>query len=103
MELLRLANAEAAAKAEEVRKQREAAETAKQMEEIKKAEEAAKQEAAMKAQQSSIGSLFAGAAASIAPPPTNAKVKRKNYCTSPTGILRGVPNVVDKRRANLTC
>jgi len=36
LEQLRLANAEAAAKAEEVRKQREAAETAKQMEEIKK-------------------------------------------------------------------
>ena len=76
LELLRLANAEAAAKAEEVRKQREAAETAKQMEEIKKAEEAAKQEAAMKAQQSSIGSLFAGAAASVAPP-RNSYVKSR--------------------------
>ena len=87
LELLRLANAEAAAKAEEVRKQREAAETAKQMEEIKKAEEAAKQEAAMKAQQSSIGSLFAGAAASIAPPPTNAKVKEKIIVLHQQGYL----------------
>ena len=87
LEQLRLANAEAAAKAEEVRKQREAAETAKQMEEIKKAEEAAKQEAAMKAQQSSIGSLFAGAAASIAPPPTNAKVKEKIIVLHQQGYL----------------
>ena len=45
------------------------------IEELKKEEEAAKQEAALKAQQSSIGSLFMEAAASIAPPPTNAKVK----------------------------
>ena len=47
------------------------------MEEIKRQEEAAKQETAMRAQQSSIGSLFGAAAASIAPPPTNAKVKEK--------------------------
>ena len=87
LELLRLANAEAAAKAEEVRKQREAAETAKQMEEIKKAEEAAKQEAAMKAQQSSIGSLFAGAAASVAPPPINANVKEKIVVLHQQGYL----------------
>ena len=87
LEQLRFANAEAAAKAEEVRKQREAAETAKQMEEIKKAEEAAKQEVAMKAQQSSIGSLFAGAAASIAPPPTNAKVKEKIIVLHQQGYL----------------
>lgn len=44
--------------AEEQRKQREAEETAKQMEEIKRQEEVAKQESAMKAQRSSIGSLF---------------------------------------------
>ena len=77
LEQLRLANAEAAAKAEEQRKQREAEETAKQMEEIKRQEEVAKQESAMKAQRSSIGSLFSNAAASVAPPPTNAKVKEK--------------------------
>ena len=77
LEQLRLANAEEAAKAEELRKQREKEAAAKRMEELKKEEEAVKQEAALKAQQSSIGSLFMEAAASIAPPPTNAKVKEK--------------------------
>lgn len=77
LEQLRISNAEEAARAERQRKQREAEETAKQMEEIKRQEEAAKQETAMRAQQSSIGSLFGAAAASIAPPPTNAKVKEK--------------------------
>ena len=87
LELLRLANAEAAAKAEELRKQREIEATAKRMEEIKREEEAAKQEAALKAQQSSIGSLFAGAAASVAPPPTNAKVKEKIVVVNQQGYL----------------
>ena len=87
LELLRLANAEAAAKAEELRKQREIEATSKRMEEIKREEEAAKQEAALKAQQSSIGSLFAGAAASVAPPPTNAKVKEKIVVVNQQGYL----------------
>ena len=84
---LRLANAEAAAKAEELRKQREIEATSKRMEEIKREEEAAKQEAALKAQQSTIGSLFAGAAASVAPPPTNAKVKEKIVIVNLQGYL----------------
>ena len=87
LEQLRLANAEAAAKAEEQRKQREAEETAKQMEEIKRQEEVAKQESAMKAQRSSIGSLFSNAAASVAPPPTNAKVKEKIVVLHQQGYL----------------
>ena len=87
LEQLRLANAEAAAKAEELRKQREIEATAKRMEEIKREEEAAKQEAALKAQQSTIGSLFAGAAASVAPPPTNAKVKEKIVIVNLQGYL----------------
>ena len=87
LEQLRLANAEEAAKAEKQRKQREAEETARQMEEIKKQEEIAKQETAMRAQQSSIGSLFGAAAASIAPPPTNAKVKEKNVVLHQQGFI----------------
>ena len=87
LEQLRLANAEAAAKAEELRKQREIEATSKRMEEIKREEEAAKQEAALKAQQSTIGSLFAGAAASVAPPPTNAKVKEKIVIVNLQGYL----------------
>ncbi len=87
LEQLRLANAEAAAKAEELRKQREIEATSKRMEEIKREEEVAKQEAALKAQQSSIGSLFAGAAASVAPPPTNAKVKEKIVVVNQQGYL----------------
>ena len=55
--------------------------------EVKKEEEAAKQEAALKAQQSSIGSLFMEAAASIAPPPTNAKVKEKIVVLHQQGYL----------------
>lgn len=86
-EQLRLANAEAAEKAEQERKQREAEAAAKQMEEMKKQEEVAKQEAAMKAQRSSIGSLFGAAAASIAPPPTNAKVKEKIVVLHQQGFL----------------
>lgn len=87
LEQLRLANAEEAAKAEELRKQREKEVAAKRMEELKKEEEAAKQEAALKAQQSSIGSLFMEAAASIAPPPTNAKVKEKIVVLHQQGYL----------------
>ena len=87
LEQLRLANAEQAAKAEELRKQREKEAAAKRMEELKKEEEAAKQEAALKAQQSSIGSLFMEAAASIAPPPTNAKVKEKIVVLHQQGYL----------------
>ena len=87
LEQLRLANAEAAAKAEKLRKQREIEATSKRMEEIKREEEVAKQEAALKAQQSSIGSLFAGAAASVAPPPTNAKVKEKIVVLHQQGYL----------------
>lgn len=87
LEQLRLANAEEAAKAEELRKQREKEAAAKRMEELKKEEEAAKQEAALKAQQSSIGSLFMEAAASIAPPPTNAKVKEKIVVLHQQGYL----------------
>jgi hypothetical protein len=87
LEQLRLANAEEAAKAEELRKQREKEAAAKRMEELKKEEEAAKQEAALKAQQSSIGSLFREAAASIAPPPTNAKVKEKIVVLHQQGYL----------------
>ena len=87
LEQLRLANAEEAAKAEELRKQREKEAAAKRMEELKKEEEAAKQEAALKAQQSSIGSLFMEAAASIAPPPTNAKVKEKIVILHQQGYL----------------
>lgn len=87
LEQLRLANAEAAAKAEQERKKREAEASAKQMEEIKRQEEAAKQESAMKAQQSSIGSLFGAAAASIAPPPTNAKVKEKIVVLNQQGFI----------------
>lgn len=87
LEQLRLANAEEAAKAEELRKQREKEAAAKRMEELKKEEEAAKQEAALKAQQSSIGSLFMEAAASIAPPPTNAKVKEKIVVLHQKGYL----------------
>lgn len=87
LEQLRLANAEAAAKAEQERKQREAEAAAKQMEEIKRQEEAAKQESAMKAQQSSIGSLFGAAAVSIAPPPTNAKVKEKIVVLNQQGFI----------------
>ena len=87
LEQLRLANAEEAAKAEELRKQREKEAAAKRMEELKKEEEAVKQEAALKAQQSSIGSLFMEAAASIAPPPTNAKVKEKIVVLHQQGYL----------------
>ena len=87
LEQLRLANAEEAAKAEELRKQREKEAAAKRMEELKKEDEAAKQEAALKAQQSSIGSLFMEAAASIAPPPTNAKVKEKIVVLHQQGYL----------------
>ncbi len=87
LEQLRLANAEEAAKAEELRKQREKEAAAKRMEELKKEEEAAKQEAALKAQQSSIGSLFMEATASIAPPPTNAKVKEKIVILHQQGYL----------------
>ncbi|UVQ25937.1 hypothetical protein [Bacteroides thetaiotaomicron] len=87
LEQLRLANAEEAAKAEELRKQREKEAATKRMEELKKEEEAAKQEAALKAQQSSIGSLFMEAAASIAPPPTNAKVKEKIVVLHQQGYL----------------
>ena len=87
LEQLRLANAEEAAKAEELRKQREKEAAAKRMEELKKEEEAAKQEAALKAQQSSIGSLFMEAADSIAPPPTNAKVKEKIVVLHQQGYL----------------
>ena len=87
LDQLRLANAEAAAKAEELRKQREIEATSKRMGEIKREEEAAKQEAALKAQQSTIGSLFAGAAASVAPPPTNAKVKEKIVIVNLQGYL----------------
>lgn len=87
LEQLRLANAEEAAKAEELRKQREKEAAAKRMEELKKEEEAAKQEAALKAQQSSIGSLFMEATASIAPPPTNAKVKEKIVVLHQQGYL----------------
>lgn len=87
LEQLRLANAEEAAKAEELRKQREKEAAAKRMEELKKEEEAAKQEATLKAQQSSIGSLFMEAAASIAPPPTNAKVKEKIVVLHQQGYL----------------
>ena len=87
LEQLRLANAEEAAKAEELRKQREKEAAAKRMEELKKEEEAAKQEAARKAQQSSIGRLVMEAAASIAPPPTNAKVKEKIVVLHQQGYL----------------
>ena len=87
LEQLRLANAEEAAKAEELRKQREKEAAAKRMEELKKEEEAAKQEAALKAQQSSIGSLFMEAPASIAPPPPNAKVKEKIVVLHQQGYL----------------
>lgn len=87
LEQLRLANAEEAAQAEELRKQREKEAAAKRMEELKKEEEAVKQEAALKAQQSSIGSLFMEAAASIAPPPTNAKVKEKIVVLHQQGYL----------------
>ncbi len=87
LEQLRLANVEEAVKAEELRKQREKEAAAKRMEELKKEEEAAKQEAALKAQQSSIGSLFMEAAASIAPPPTNAKVKEKIVVLHQQGYL----------------
>ena len=87
LEQLRLANAEEAAKAEELRKQREKEAAAKRMEELKKEEEAVKQEAALKAKQSSIGSLFMEAAASIAPPPTFAKVKEKIVVLHQQGYL----------------
>ena len=87
LEQLRLANAEEAAKAEELRKQREKEAAAKRMEELKKEEEAAKQEAALKAQQSSIVILFMEPAASIAPPPTNAKVKEKIVVLHQQGYL----------------
>ena len=87
LEQLRLANAEEAAKAEELRKQREAEEAAKQLQELKRKEEADRQEVAMKTQQSSIGNLFAGAAASVAPPPTNAKVKEKIVVLHQQGYL----------------
>ena len=87
LEQLRLANAEEAAKAEELRKQREAEEAAKQLQELKRKEEGDRQEVAMKTQQSSIGNLFAGAAASVAPPPTNAKVKEKIVVLHQQGYL----------------
>ena len=87
LEQLRLANAEEAAKAEELRKQREAEEAAKQLQELKRKEEADRQEVAMKTQQSSIGNLFAGAVASVAPPPTNAKVKEKIVVLHQQGYL----------------
>ena len=70
-----------------MRKQREAEEAAKQLQELKRKEEADRQEVAMKTQQSSIGNLFAGAAASVAPPPTNAKVKEKIVVLHQQGYL----------------
>lgn len=87
LEQLRLADSEKAAQAEYERKQREALEAAKRMEEIKRHEEEAKQATAMKAQQESIGSLFDSSAASIAPPPTNAKVKEKIVVIHQQGYL----------------
>lgn len=87
LEQLRLADSEKAAQAEYERKQREALEAAKRMEEIKRQEEAAKQATAMKAQQEAIGSLFDSSAATIAPPPTNAKVKEKIVVIHQQGYL----------------
>lgn len=87
LEQLKLRNAEEAAKAEAERKQREAEEAARRMEEIRKQEEAAKQANAIKAQQDAMGSLFDATAATVAAPPTNAKVKEKIVVLHPQGFL----------------
>ncbi|MBR8720172.1 hypothetical protein IX307_001404 [Bacteroides pyogenes] len=87
MEVLRQRDAEAAAKAEAERKQREAAEAAKRMEELRRQEEAAKQANAMKAQQDAMGSLFDATAATVAAPPTNARVKEKIVVLHQQGFL----------------
>lgn len=87
LEQLRLANAEAADRAEELRKQREAKETEKQLEGIKKKEEVDRQTIITKHQKDAIGGLFTSAAASVAPPPTNAKVKEKIVVLHQQGYL----------------
>lgn len=86
-ELLKQQNAEAAAQAEEARKKREAEESAKRLAEIKRNEEEAKQRNAQEAQKDAIGGLFGAAAATIAAPPTNAKVKEKIVVLHPNGYL----------------
>lgn len=87
LEQLKLRNVEEAAKAEAERKQREAEEASRRMEEIRKQEEAEKQANAMKAQQDAMGSLFDATAATVAAPPTNAKVKEKIVVLHPQGFL----------------
>ena len=84
---LRQQNAEAAAQAEEARKRREAEESAKRLAEIKRQEEESKQRNAQEAQKDAIGGLFGAAAATVAAPPTNAKVKEKIVVLHPNGYL----------------
>lgn len=84
---LRQQNAEAAAQAEEARKAREAEESAKRLAEIKRQEEESKQRNAQEAQRDAIGGLFGAAAATVAAPPTNAKVKERIVVLHPNGYL----------------
>ena len=86
-EQLRQQNAEAAAQAEEARRRREAEESAKRLAELKRLEEEAKQRNVQEAQKDSIGGLFGAAAATVAAPPTNAKVKEKIIVLHPNGYL----------------
>ena len=87
VEELRKRDAVAAQAAEEERKQREALEAKKRLEEIQRQEEEDKQKAAMQAQQASMTNLFDASAATVAAPPTNAKVKEKIQVLHPQGFL----------------
>ncbi len=86
-EQLKLQNAEVAAQAEEARKKREAEDSAHRLAEIKQQEEEIKQKNAQEAQKDTIGGLFGATAATIAAPPSNAKVKEKIVVLHPSGYL----------------
>lgn len=87
LEELRKSNAEAAAEAEAEKKRREQEETVRQMAELKQKEAEDQKRSEASSQKEAMNSLFGMAAASIAPAPSNAKVKEKIQVLHPAGFV----------------
>lgn len=86
-ENLKRTNAEAAAKLEAERLQREEEERKQRALEQQQKEKAAEQEAQSKVQASQMNNLFDSSSASVTPTPTNAKATEKIKILHPAGIL----------------
>lgn len=86
-ERLKRTNAEAAAKIEAERLEREESDRKLRALEQQQKEEAAKKEAEAKVQTSQMNNLFDASSATVSPTPTNAKVTEKINLLHPAGIL----------------